>query len=522
VTKKYANHENLHQKILRGVNILADNVASTLGPSGRNVLLYNKNGSPVITKDGVTVAKFVELEDEFENVAAQVIKQAAAETNSIAGDGTTTATVLARAIFRDAQKYLVAGANPTEMKRGMDLAAGMLVAELKGLSRPVASEEDIRNIATISANGDETIGDLVATAVDKIGKDGAITIEEAKSMDTSLEVIEGFRFQSGYFSKSFVTDERRGAVVYDSPLILVTDHKINLVEDIYPVLEIVARDNRPLIIVAEEVEGQALAALIMNTTRGTLKVAAVKAPSYGEDRRNILKDLCVATGATFISRESNMSLGETKLNHLGSCRKIEVLKYLTTIVGGKGDYTKIDARIESLKEEITQTEDLRECTSIQDRITRLASGIALIKVGAPTEVEMIEKKHRIEDALEAVKSAQAEGILPGGGVALYRASETIGTSDITGDTLLGFNIIKEVATEPIRQLAKNSGVSADIILEKVKNSQEEEGYNFANHTITDMYDNGIIDPLRVTKTALLNAVSVASTLLTTNYAIIEE
>ena len=522
MTKKYANHENLHQKILRGVNILADNVASTLGPSGRNVLLYNKNGSPVITKDGVTVAKFVELEDEFENVAAQVIKQAAAETNSIAGDGTTTATVLARAIFRDAQKYLVAGANPTDMKRGMDLAAGMLVEELKDISRPVASEEDIKNIATISANGDRTIGELIATAVDKIGKDGAITIEEAKSMDTSLEVIEGFRFQSGYFSKSFVTDERRGAVVYDSPLILVTDHKINLVEDIYPVLEIVARDNRPLIIVAEEVEGQALAALIMNTTRGTLKVAAVKAPSYGEDRRNILKDLCVATGATFISRESNMSLGETKLNHLGSCRKIEVLKYLTTIVGGKGDYTKIDARIESLKEEITQTEDLRECTSIQDRITRLASGIALIKVGAHTEVEMIEKKHRIEDALEAVKSAQAEGILPGGGVALYRASETIGNSDIEGDVLLGFNIIKEVATEPIRQLAKNSGVSADIILEKVKNSQEEEGYNFANHTIIDMYDNGIIDPLRVTKTALLNAVSVASTLLTTNYAIIEE
>ena len=522
MTKKYANHENLHQKILRGVNILADNVASTLGPSGRNVLLYNKSGSPVITKDGVTVARFIELEDEFENVAAQVIKQAAAETNSIAGYGTTTATVLARAIFRDAQKYLVAGANPTEMKRGMDAAASMLVDELRDISRPVASEEDIRNIATISANGDEVIGELIATAVDKIGKDGAISIEEAKSMDTSLEIIEGFRFQSGYFSKSFVTDERRGAVVYDSPLVLVTDHKINLVEDIYPVLEIVARDNRPLIVVAEEVEGQALAALIMNTTRGTLKVAAVKAPSYGEDRRNILKDLCIATGATFISRESNMSLGETKLNHLGSCRKIEIMKYLTTIVGGKGDYTKIDARIESLKEEIAQTEDLRECTNIQDRITRLASGIALIKVGAPTEVEMIEKKHRIEDALEAVKSAQAEGLLPGGGVALYRASEGLRCDDMSADAVLGFNIVKDVASEPIRQLSKNANVSADIILEKVKNSSDNQGYDFANHIITDMYDNGIIDPLRVTKTALLNAVSVASTLLTTNYAIIEE
>ena len=476
----------------------------------------------MITKDGVTVARFVELEDEFENVAAQVIKQAAAETNSVAGDGTTTATVLARAIFRDAQKYLVAGANPTDMKRGMDLAASMLVDELKEISRPVASEEDIRNIATISANGDEVIGELIATAVDKIGKDGAISIEEAKSMDTSLEVIEGFRFPSGYFSKSFVTDERRSAVVYDHPVILVTDHKINLVEDIYPVLEMIARDNKPLIIVAEEVEGQALAALIMNTTRGTLKVAAVKPPSYGEDRRNILKDLCVATGATFISRESNLSLAETKLNHLGSCRKIEVLKYLTTIVGGKGDYTKIDARIASLKEEIEQTEDLRECTSIQDRITRLGSGIALVKVGAPTEIEMIEKKHRIEDALEAVKSAQAEGILPGGGVALYRSSMYLGMTDLSNDEQLGFNIIKEVASEPIRQLSKNAGVSADIILEKVKNAPEENGYDFANHVIINMYDSGIIDPLRVTKTALLNAVSVASTLLTTNYAIIEK
>ncbi len=521
MVKTYADSKGLHEKILRGVNILADNVASTLGPRGRNVILQTKSSNPIITKDGVTVAKFVELEDPIENVGAQIIKQAASYTNSNAGDGTTTSTVLAREMLSTAQKYLMAGVSPIELKRGMDKAVTAIVENLKDMARPVESEEVIKHVATISANGDDGIGGMIATAVDKVGKDGAITVEEGRTMETDLDIVEGFRFDSGWHAKAFVNNERRLAVEYDNALILVTNHKIENVQDILPVLEVVARENRPFIIVGEEVTGQALAALIMNTVRGTMKVAAVKAPRYGEERRNILKDLCASTGATFISRDSGIHLAEIDLTHLGQAKKVEVIKNNTTIVGGMGDMKKVQERIETLKEEIKQTEDLNECERIQERITRLVSGIAIIRVGAPTEVEMIEKKHRIEDALEAVKSAQQEGVVPGGGTALVRASDSLDLDLSTEDESIGVKIVKQAITAPLRQMALNADVSPDIILSKVREAEAGKGWDFYTGDMVDMYSAGIIDPVKVTRTALQNATSVASMIMTTNYAIVE-
>jgi chaperonin GroEL len=450
VTKHYSSGRALHEKLLEGINDLTDNVASTLGPRGRNVILHKSGHNPIVTKDGVTVASFINFDDPIKNVGAEIIKQAASNTNTSAGDGTTTST-------------------------------------------------------------------------DQAGKDGAISVEDGKSMDTTLDVVEGFRFDSGYFSKSFVTNQRKGAIKYDSPIILVTDHKIDSVDMIYPILELAARDGRPLVVIAEEVEGQALAALIMNSTRGTMKVAAIKAPYYGEERRNTLKDLSVSIGATFLSRESGRRLAETKLDNLGTCDKIEVIKNHTTIVGGNGDVEKIEEKIEELKEEIKQTDDMQECEKLQERITRLASGVAIIRVGGATEVEMIEKKHRVEDALEAVKSAQEEGMVPGGGVALIRASQNIDYVEFDNeDQLLGKQIILSAIEAPLRQMAINCGLSPDLIVEKVLASEEDLGYDFVTNKMTSMIDAGIIDPAKVARTALQNATSVASTLVTTNYAVIEQ
>ena len=526
MSKQYSSDQALHDKIMHGVNTLADNVAATLGPRGRNVILHQKGKQPIVTKDGVTVAKFVDLDDPVENVGAQIIKEAASQTNAVAGDGTTTATVLSRAILQKAQKYLAAGSAPVELKRGMDKTVQAIVAELKSLATPVASSADIKHVATISANNDEAIGNLIATAVDQAGKDGAITVEEAKSLETSLDVIEGFRFDSGYLANAFITDERRGAVKYDNCFMLVTDYKIDAVEDIMPTLEIIARDGRPLVIVAEEVEGQALAALIMNQTRGTLRVAAIKAPRYGEERRGILKDLCISVGATFISRESGRKLSEISLEDLGTCRSIESIKNFTTIVGGNADLEEIEQAIEDLKTELSQTDNLKECERIQERITRLASGVAIIKVGAATEVEMIEKKHRIEDALEAVKSAQEEGMLPGGGVALIRTAKIVedrlDTLKLTTpDQMLGARIILDAIEGPIRQMAVNAGESPDLIVAKVRAEEGNTGYNFATGDMVDMLEHGVIDPAKVTRTALQNSTSVSSTLITTNNAVIE-
>ena len=522
MSRKYESNLKLQQKILKGVNILADNVASTLGPRGRNVILHDKNrGNPIITKDGVTVANFIELEDPFENAGAQIIKQAAAKTNSEAGDGTTTSTVLARAILDKAQKYLISGAPPIELKKGIDKAVEAIVNNLKEVSTSISSEEDIAHIATISANGDPAIGKLIATAVDLAGKDGSITIEEARSLETSLDVVEGFRFDSGYLATAFITDEKRGVVRYENPLILVTDERIESVEEMMPALEIVAREARPCIVVAENIEGQALAALIMNTVRGTLKIAAVKASRYGEERRNILKDLATSIGATLISRENNLKMKEVKLTHFGSAKTFECSKNFTTIVGGKGDTKDVEKKIEKLKVELSQTEDLHECARIQERITRLASGVAIIKVGAATEIEMIEKKHRIEDALEAVKSAQQEGIVPGGGVALVRTCKSLQVETDNESQELGVKIILEAVKEPARQMAINAGESPDLILSKIEGEDDNLGVDFTNGNVMDMLEAGIIDPAKVTRCALQNAASVASTLITTNSAVIE-
>ncbi len=523
MSKEFDSNQSLHQKILRGADTLADNVASTLGPRGRNVILHQKGKNPIITKDGVTVAKFVTLDDPFENVGAQIIKQASEQTNSKAGDGTTTATVLARSILKEAQKYITSGVSPVELKRGIDHAVGVVVEQLHDMAKPIMSEKDIAHIATISANGDTLIGNLIANAVDQVGKNGAITVEESRSLDTMLDIVEGFRFDAGYVSSQFVNDERRGVVKYENPFIMVTDHKVEMVDDLLPILEVVAREARPLIIVSEQIEGQALAALIMNALRGTMKVAAVKAPRYGEERRNILKDLAISTGATFISRESGLNLKEAKLEHLGSSKSIEVEKSFTTVVDGAGMHQDVEQRIEDIKQELAQTDDMYECERIQERITRLASGIAIIRVGAATEIEMIEKRHRVEDALEAVKSAQQEGIVPGGGAALLKASLALQALEVDNDEQdFGVEVITDAALAPIRQMAKNAGESPDLIISEVLDSDPNWGFDFSRCSYCDLIEEGIIDPVKVTRVALQNAASAASTLLTTNYAIIEK
>jgi len=514
LSKHYSSGADLSAKVLNGVNILADNVASTLGPRGRTVLLQRAGSGPFVSKDGVTVADHVVLDDPIENAAVHILKQASSQTNTLAGDGTTTSMVLARAILQGAQKHIVAGTPPIEIKRAIDRATEVLVNNLKEASTPIQSEEDIAHIASISANNDEVIGNLIAKAVDCVGKDGSITVEAARSTQTSLDLREGFSFDSGFIANAFVTDERRQAVIYEEPFILVADMKIDKIDQILPVLEAVAREGRPLIIVASEIVDQALAALIMNTVRGTMKIAAIKAPRYGTERRGILKDLCLATGAAFITKSGDMKLEGVKLSHLGSCEKIDIVKNSSTFIGGKGDYENVEKQIESLKVEIENTDDLHECERLQERITRLASGVAIIKVGAPTEAEMIEKRHRIEDALEAVKAAQQEGIVPGGGVALIRALPKKSGSPAE-------RIVYEAVKEPIRQMARNSGESPDLILEQVQKAKGSRGYNFATGKMGDLLEEGVIDPVKVTITALTMAASAAGTLLTTGYAIIE-
>jgi chaperonin GroEL len=523
MSRAYDDNQTLRQKIITGANKLADNVASTLGPRGRNVLLQEKGKTPFITKDGVTVAAFVACEDPFENAAAQIIKQAAVETNNIAGDGTTTATVLARAILNESQRFLASGASPTDLQRGINLSAKEVIANLKELAIPVTSLEDIEHIATISANDDSSIGKLIALAVDRVGQDGSITIEESRSLETSLDVTEGFRFRGGYCAGAFVTDERRAVMHHDDPLVLVTDYKISSVEQILPVLEMAAREGRPLIIVAEEIEGQALAAMIMNAMRGTLKVAALKAPHYGEERRQLLEDLALSVGATFVTRESGIKVNNVEMKHFGSAQFIESGKYSTTIVGGNCDATLIDEKIESLKAAVEQTESLEDADRTQQRISRLSSGVAIIRVGGSTEVEMTERKHRIEDALEAVKSAQEEGIVPGGGTALLRATHSIAIVSHGGpaDIGLGAAVVKAACQEPIRQMSLNAGESPDIIISKVLACADDEGWDFRTGQIVNLPETGIIDPVKVTATALQNAASCAGTLITTNFGIIQ-
>jgi chaperonin GroEL len=460
IVKHYNNGQELSTKILKGVNELADIVGSTLGPRGNTVgVMYQGENKPVVSKDGIFIA-----------------------------DGTTTATILTRGILNRAQKYIVAGASPTEIKRGMDKACEAIVTNLKEIARPVQSKQDIEHVATISANNDKGIGTLIANAVDSAGKDGSVLVEEARSINTSLDLIEGFRIDQGWLSSKFITNERQNTAEYHDPLILITDEQIDTVEQIYPALELAAKDQRPLLIVANEVEGQALAALIANAVRGTMKVCAVKSPRYGEERRSILRDLASTVGGVFITREDGLLLKNVQLKQFGRSKSATISKFATTIVGGQGE------------------EDMAACERLQERITRLASGVAVIRVGAATEVEMIEKKHRIDDALEAVRSALEEGILPGGGVGLIQA--------------LGAKIILDAAQEPLRQLCINSGESQDLIVDGVINKSQEQGYNFLTRNYVNMLDEGIMDPCKVTRCALQNAVSAASTLLTMNYAIV--
>jgi chaperonin GroEL len=523
MSRTYDDNQTLRQKIMDGANKLADNVASTLGPRGRNVLLQEAGRTPFITKDGVTVAHFVSMEDPFENAAAQIIKQAAVETNNDAGDGTTTATVLARAILRESQRFIASGASPTELQRGINLATKEVLLNLSEMAQPITSLDDIEHIATISANNDKSIGKLIAMAVDRVGQDGSITIEESRSLETSLDINEGFKFDSGYCAAAFVTDERRAMMQHEDPLVLVTDYKISAVDTILPILEMCARESRPLVIVAEELEGQALAAMIMNAMRGTLKVAGIKAPSYGEERRQILDDLALSTGATFISRESGLKLSEVKMSHLGSADFVESTKYQTTFVGGSSNHEQIEERSQSLKALIDQTDSMQECDHHQGRLVRLLSGVAVIRVGGSTEVEMTEKKHRIEDALEAVKSAQDEGLVAGGGTALLRASQTmcIITEGSHPDQGHGAAIVQMACRDPIKQMALNAGESPDIIVDKVLNSDAGYGWDFNKGRVVDLIKSGIVDPVKVTKAALKNASSCAGTLITTNYGIIQ-
>ena len=522
MTKHYDSDHSLNQKIMDGVNTLADNVASTLGPRGRNVILQKKGENPIITKDGVTIAKFIELEDPFENAGAQIIKQAAAKSNAEAGDGTTTTTVLARAILEQSQRYLIAGTSPVEIKRGMDKAASAVITELKHMATPIKSERDMRHIATISANGDAVLGDLVAMAVDRAGRDGGVQVEDARSVDTSVDLVEGFIFAGGYFSPSFITNEAKGVVEYDDVFVLVTDEKIDQVQQILPTLEAVSRDGRPLIIVAPEIEGQALAALVLNSVRGTMKIAAVKAPGYGQERQKTLEDLAISLGGTYVSRSVGMRVADVKLEDLGIAKKYVGDKYNSTFVGGKGKQEDVDQRIDSLRSEMEITDSMRTCEQLQARITRLSSGIAVIRVGAATEIEMIEKKHRIEDALEAVQSAQAEGIVAGGGVALLRATQLINVEVDNEEQQIGVDILKKACLAPIMTMASNAGESPDVIVNMVADAEGTVGYDFYKRDLSDLQANGVIDPVKVTRCALQNSVSVASTLITTNFGVIEK
>ncbi len=516
--------DDVRNKLINGANKLADAVASTLGPRGQNVILYRRGADPVITKDGVSVARVVELDDDYEQAAVEVLRQAALETEKTSGDGTTTSTVLARAILTAANKHIAAGASSIEVKRGVDLAVEKVVENITQAAQPVTSEEEIRHIATVSANGDHSIGSLIADAVAAAGKDGAISIEDSKSLGTSMDVVEGFSFPGGLVSPKFVTDERRGIATHNNALVLVTDATLDNIDEMLPILEVAARDGRPLVIVAEEVEGQLLAALIINRLRNNMKISAVKAPYYGEQRRATLEDIATITGATFISRDSGLQLKDVKLEHLGTVKKAEISKYQTTLVDGNTDYEKLNDQIESLRSHIEETDDLHEAEKIQERVTRLSSAVVILRIGGATEIEVTEKKHRVEDALEAVKSAQEEGIVPGGGTALLRAATNIEVEPKTEDQLRGAQALLQACYAPITQILTNADISSDLVVNSLiyDDHSETTGFNVRSEKFEDLIESGVIDPAKTVKCALQNAASAAGTLLTTNCAVLKK
>ncbi|MDD5449946.1 MAG: chaperonin GroEL [Candidatus Omnitrophica bacterium] len=515
MAKQLLFSDEARRAILRGVEQLAAAVKVTLGPKGRNVVIEKKFGSPTITKDGVTVAKEIELKDPYENMGAEMVKEVASKTSDTAGDGTTTATILAEAIFREGLKNVTAGANPMALKRGIEKAVERVVEELKKVSKPIKDKKEIFQVATIAANSDTTIGEHISEAMEKVGKDGVITVEEAKSTATTLEVVEGMQFDQGYLSPYFVTDAERMQAVLESPYILIHEKKISSMKDLLPVLEKIAKTGKPILIIAEEVEGEALATLVVNKLRGTLACCAVKAPGYGDRRKAMLEDIAVLTAGKAITEDLGIKLENIKLEDLGRAKRITIDKENTTIVEGAGKTSDINGRIAQIKKQIEDTDSDYDKEKLQERLAKLAGGVAVINVGAATETEMKEKKSRVEDALHATRAAVEEGIVPGGGVVLLRCIDKLADMKLKGDEAIGAEIVMRALEEPIRQIASNAGLEGSVVLQKVRESKFNIGYDAEKNEYSDMIQSGVIDPTKVTRTALQNASSIAALLLTT-------
>jgi len=515
-------HDDARHKMVAGVNILANAVKVTLGPKGRNVVLERSFGAPTVTKDGVSVAKEIELKDKFENMGAQMVKEVASKTSDAAGDGTTTATVLAQGIVREGMKYVAAGMNPMDLKRGIDRAVTALTEELRKISKPCTTNKEIAQVGSISANSDSEIGNIIAQAMEKVGKEGVITVEDGKSLNNELDVVEGMQFDRGYLSPYFINNPEKQIAVMDDPFVLLHDKKVSNIRDLLPVLEQVAKSGRPLLIIAEEVEGEALATLVVNNIRGILKTVAVKAPGFGDRRKAMLEDMAILTGGTVIAEETGMSLDKATLQDLGRAKRVEVGKENTTIIDGAGDSKIIEARVKAIRQQIDEATSDYDREKLQERVAKLAGGVAVIRVGAATEVEMKEKKARVEDALHATRAAVEEGIVAGGGVALLRARGTIKVQGDNADQNAGIQIVMRAVEEPLRQIVNNCGEEASVVVAEVMKGQGNHGYNAATGTYGDMLEMGVVDPTKVTRTALQNAASVASLMLTTDAMVAEQ
>jgi chaperonin GroEL len=523
MAKEILYDQKAREALLKGVNALADVVKVTLGPKGRNVILEKSFGSPTVTKDGVTVAKEVECEDKFENMGAQMVKEVASKTSDVAGDGTTTATVLAQAIYKEGAKLVAAGHNPMELKRGIEKAVEVVIDGLKKLSKTTQDQKEIAQVGTISANNDETIGNIIAEAMGKVGKEGVITVEEAKSMETTLDIVEGMQFDKGYISPYFVTNPDKMETVLDEPVILINEKKVSVMKDLLPILEQVAKMGKSLLIIAEDVEGEALATLVVNKLRGTLKVAAVKAPGFGDRRKAMLEDIAILSGGQVISEELGIKLESISLKDLGNAKRVVIDKDNTTIVDGAGDRKDIEGRVKQIRTQIEETTSDYDREKLQERLAKLVGGVAVINVGAATETEMKEKKARVEDALNATKAAVEEGVIPGGGVAFLRTIPSLDSLKLEGEQEFGVKIVKKALEEPIRWIAQNAGYDGSIVIEKVKSGKGNYGFDAAKEEyVDDMMAAGIIDPTKVARTALQNAASVASLLLTTDAMIAEK
>ena len=507
--------EDARKSILKGVNTLADAVKITLGPKGRNVILDRSYGAPTVTKDGVTVAKEIELEDKFENMGAQMVKEVASKTSDVAGDGTTTATILAQAIFREGAKSVAAGSNPMDVKRGIDKAVDVVVKELKKMSKPTKDAKEIAQVGTISANNDEAIGAIIAEAMEKVGKEGVITVEEAKGLETELEIVEGMQFDRGYLSPYFVTNAEKMEVELEDCLILINEKKISSMKDLLPILEQIAKMGKPLLIISEDIEGEALATLVVNKIRGTLHVAAVKAPGFGDRRKAMLEDIAILTGGKMISEDMGYKLENVKLEDLGRAKRITIDKDNTTIIDGAGNRGALEGRVKQIRAQVDETTSDYDREKLQERLAKLVGGVAVIKVGAATETEMKEKKARVEDALNATRAAVEEGIVPGGGVAYLRTLPALDKMKLEGDEAVGVRIVRKALEEPLKMIANNAGVEGSIVVEKVKDKKGPYGFNARTDKFEDMISAGVIDPTKVTRFALQNAASVASLMLTT-------